>query len=197
MRKKGEMMKKRLLLLIGVSTLFLGACDSVKSGDMRSDIDTIAQQINYIQANEQTLQKDFEADIASNPELETMGKENARVSKNLNERLDAADKISENLDALKEDTEQVESQNSMFKSTSRDTIRAIETYLKSYRELMNEENKYYQSLAGDKATAATFEDTIDDLNFKHKETQEQLNKLQKKIDHLREAITREEEANNE
>lgn len=190
-------MKKRLLLLIGVSTLFLGACDSVKSGDMRSDIDTIAQQINYIQANEQTLQKDFEADIASNPELETMGKENARVSKNLNERLDAADKISENLDALKEDTEQVESQNSMFKSTSRDTIRAIETYLKSYRELMNEENKYYQSLAGDKATAATFEDTIDDLNFKHKETQEQLNKLQKKIDHLREAITREEEANNE
>lgn len=187
-------MKKRLLLLIGMSTLFLGACGALKSGDMHSDIDTIAQQINYIQVNEQTLQQNFEADIESNPELETLGRKNARVYKNLNERLDAVANANENLQALKETTEQVQSQNSMFKSTSRDTIRAIEDYLKNYRSLLDEEQKYYQSLAGDEATAATFEDTIQTLNTKHKDVQEQLKKLQKKIDNLRDAIAREEEA---
>ncbi|MDO4680541.1 MAG: hypothetical protein Q4A55_04730 [Aerococcus sp.] len=184
-------MKKRQLLLMGVSVLFLAAC-SANDQSMTHQMKDMTQQINYIQVNEASLQKDFEADLKDTEDLSNMTDQKSRVQKNLKKRQDAHAKAKEDLSQLHDETEQKKTKDSTFHSTSRDTLKTIEGYLTEYEQVLKQETAYYQLIAGDKASTADFEDQMAEINQTHQKAQDQLKKVEGKLQNLSEAIMKEE-----
>ncbi|MDO4671116.1 MAG: hypothetical protein Q4A67_06565 [Aerococcus sp.] len=185
-------MKPRQLLLVGISALALAACSAREDSNMTQQMTDMTQQINYIQVNEASLQEDFEADIKDNPELTTLTNGKARVQQNLKKRQEALASAKEDLNKLRESTEQKKTDDSTFRSTSRDTLQTIEGYLNDYDQLLQQEANYYALIASDEAKTADFEDQLADLDQKHQQVQEQLQNIEGKLTNLNNAIEKEE-----
>lgn len=185
-------MNKRQLLIVGMSALFLSACSANDTGDMTHQMTDMTQQLNYIQVNEASLEDDFEADLKDSADLKNMTNKKARVQKNLKKRQDALAQAKEDLQHLHNATEQKQTEDSTFRSTSRDTLKTIETYLTQYEQVLKQESDYYALIAGDKASTADFEDQLQTINHTHQSAQEALKKVEGKLDNLNKAIAKEE-----
>ncbi|MEY8370057.1 YkyA family protein [Aerococcaceae bacterium 50-4] len=187
------MLKKlSTLAIVGVSVGVLSACtaspDQVISKSATTTQDMM-RQIESIQTQEMALQDAFEADLAADENLANLAESGTGATR---ENLQTRQEDFEELTSLFEDFQnQVESLNAFdetdftaeedfanfdkSRQVASNLNEQLTSYIENYQTVLEKEDAYYNSLAGEESDLEAFSNGLNDVNSQFEASQSALN----------------------
>ena len=193
------MIKMKLpLSLVGISLLLAGCSSDEKkvlnaAETTESAESEIVKKINDMTSEEKKLQKQFSETLTNDKELKSMKDSSSKVFENIDNRdasLQSIQKASSELSDQANKIKDVDGKDlpgkdiSKFQTRLSTVSNSLDKWLDFYEKNLKVEKKYFTSLSSDKATYKTFSDGLEKINNQHKQSNEQLNTIDKQLSEL-------------
>jgi len=177
------------VFLISAGFLFLGACGNTK----KSAESTVVQQLNDIQALENSLQSDWEADIQEDYTMTTYAKKTGKVFTNIQERQQLLKSMQKSLKVLSDDATRLSNLKDKNLPSAEiqivvSNLQSIVNHLKNYSEMsrkqLEKEAEFFVSISGGKQTNDELRSLIIEVNNSANERQQIIEEINSPISEL-------------
>ena len=153
------------VFLISAGFLFLGACGNTKKSaestvqEVQDTLPVVVQQLNDIQALENSLQSDWEADIQEDYTMTTYAKKTGKVFANIQERQQLLKSMQKSLKVLSDDATRLSNLKDKNLPSAEiqivvSNLQSIVNHLKNYSEMsqkqLEKEAEFFVSISGGK-----------------------------------------------
>lgn len=176
-------MKKILstISLVGLGTIFAGcATSAAEAMDVTTEIETtektIVEQLNTIASGESSLQGEFETTLAEDDDLSSLSDGSAPLFENIETRQTSITSLQEATDELKahseelssiDDSELPQEELTALSDNVTTLTSSLDQFINQYGESLEQQEKYFQSLATEEATYETLETGMEQANENH------------------------------
>ena len=187
------------VFLISAGFLFLGACGNTKKNaestvqEVQDTLPVVVQQLNDIQALENSLQSDWEADIQEDYTMATYAKKTGKVFTNIQERQQLLKSMQKSLKVLSDDATRLSNLKDKNLPSAEiqivvSNLQSIVTHLKNYSELsqkqLEKEAEFFVSISGGKQTSDELKALIIEVNNSANERQQIIETINSPISEL-------------
>ena len=205
-----KILKKRSKWVLAASSLLLlGACSNSPEASVEKLYDSAGEMtssLNHLQVGEDKLQEAFDHDIAADESLKTLSQRGSETQQNLAyreknyEQLKAAfDDFSQSMQALEEgknSSDEAAYAHTDVAEPAQTVIDNLSAYLDSYRQMLDKETDYYQSLKSEDANFETFQGGMKEINQFHSQAQDKLKASEDALEALNQLSEQRKEADN-
>ena len=179
--------------------LFLGACGNTKKSaestvqEVQDTLPVVVQQLNDIQALENSLQSDWEADIHDDYTMATYAKKTGKVFTNIQERQQLLKSMQKSLKVLSDDATRLSNLKDKNLPSAEiqivvSNLQSIVTHLKNYSEMsqkqLEKEAEFFVSISGGKQTSDELKALIIEVNNSANERQQIIEEINSPISEL-------------
>lgn len=187
------------VFLISAGVLFLGACGNTKKSaestvqEVQDTLPVVVQQLNDIQALENSLQSDWEADIHDDYTMATYAKKTGKVFTNIQERQQLLKSMQKSLKVLSDDATRLSNLKDKNLPSAEiqivvSNLQSIVTHLKNYSEMsqkqLEKEAEFFVSISGGKQTSDELKALIIEVNNSANERQQIIEEINSPISEL-------------
>lgn len=184
------------VFLISAGFLFLGACGNTKKSaestvqEVQDTLPVVVQQLNDIQALENSLQSDWEADIH---EMTSYAKKTGKVFTNIQERQQLLKSMQKSLKVLSDDATRLSNLKDKNLPSAEiqivvSNLQSIVSQLKNYSEMsqkqLEKEAEFFVSISGGKQTSDELKALIIEVNNSANERQQIIEAINSPISEL-------------
>lgn len=179
------------VLLVGCNT---GAKELLEATEkVEEQENVIVEQINEVASEESKLHEQFSETLTDDKELKTMGDSSSLVFENINNRTSslesiqsATNELSTQADEVKEiDGKDLPEEDVKDFQTKLDAVTtSLNDWVDIYEGHLKEEEMYFNSLSTDEATYEAFSDGLEQINELHKQSNDNLIKIDKELSEL-------------
>ena len=167
------------VFLISASLLVFAACSNTKKSaektvqEVQDTLPVVVDHLNNIQTFEANLQSDWEDDIADDSTLANYAKKKGKVFDNLQQRKDIQKQITKTLKVIRDDASHLSNlqdkdlpsvEIKIVSSNLQKIVDSITDYIKKSEEQLNNEQKFFVEISGNKLSKDDLKDKIKELN---------------------------------
>ena len=160
------------VFLISASLLVFAACSNTKKSaektvqEVQDTLPVVVDHLNNIQTFEANLQSDWEDDIADDSTLANYAKKKGKVFDNLQQRKDIQKQITKTLKVIRDlqDKDLPSVEIKIVSSNLQKIVDSITDYIKKSEEQLNNEQKFFVEISGNKLSKDDLKDKIKELN---------------------------------
>ena len=167
------------VFLISASLLVFAACSNTKKSaektvqEVQDTLPVVVDHLNNIQTFEANLQNDWEDDIADDSTLANYAKKKGKVFDNLQQRKDIQKQITKTLKVIRDDASHLSNlqdkdlpsvEIKIVSSNLQKIVDSITDYIKKSEEQLNNEQKFFVEISGNKLSKDDLKDKIKELN---------------------------------
>ena len=187
------------VFLISAGFLFLGSCGNTKKSaestvqEVQDTLPVVVQQLNDIQALENSLQSDWEADIHDDYTMATYAKKTGKVFTNIQERQQLLKSMQKSLKVLSDDATRLSNLKDKNLPSAEiqivvSNLQSIVTHLKNYSEMsqkqLEKEAEFFVNISGGKQTSDELKALIIEVNNSANERQQIIEEINYPISEL-------------
>ena len=180
------------VFLISASLLVFAACSNTKKSaektvqEVQDTLPVVVDHLNNIQTFEANLQSDWEDDIADDSTLANYAKKKGKVFDNLQQRKDIQKQITKTLKVIRDDASHLSNlqdkdlpsvEIKIVSSNLQKIVDSITDYIKKSEEQLNNEQKFFIEISGNKLSKDDLKDKIKELNEAALERQKVLEEI--------------------
>lgn len=187
------------VFLISAGFLFLGACGNTKKSaestvqEVQDTLPVVVQQLNDIQALENSLQSDWESDIHEDYTMANYAKKTGKVFTNIQERQQLLKSMQKSLKVLSDDATRLSNLKDKNLPSAEiqivvSNLQSIVTHLKNYSEMsqkqLEKEAEFFVNISGGKQTSDELKALIIEVNNSANERQQIIEEINSPISEL-------------
>ena len=187
------------VFLISASLLVFAACSNTKKSaektvqEVQDTLPVVVQQLNDIQALENSLQSDWEADIQEDYTMTTYAKKTGKVFTNIQERQQLLKSMQKSLKVLSDDATRLSNLKDKNLPSAEiqivvSNLQSIVNHLKNYSEMsqkqLEKEAEFFVSISGGKQTNDELRSLIIEVNNSANERQQIIEEINSPISEL-------------
>ena len=187
------------VFLISASLLVFAACSNTKKSaektvqEVQDTLPVVVQQLNDIQALENSLQSDWEADIQEDYTMTTYAKKTGKVFANIQERQQLLKSMQKSLKVLSDDATRLSNLKDKNLPSAEiqivvSNLQSIVNHLKNYSEMsqkqLEKEAEFFVSISGGKQTNDELRSLIIEVNNSANERQQIIEEINSPISEL-------------
>ena len=167
------------VFLISASLLVFAACSNTKKSaektvqEVQDTLPVVVDHLNNIQTLEANLQNDWEDDIADDSTLANYAKKKGKVFDNLQQRRESQKQITKTLKVLRDDAIHLSNlqdkdlpsvEITIVSSNLQKIVESLTEYIKKSEEQLNNEQKFFIEISGNKLSNDDLREKIKILN---------------------------------
>ena len=167
------------VFLISASLLVFAACSNTKKSaektvqEVQDTLPVVVDHLNNIQTFEANLQNDWEDDIADDSTLANYAKKKGKVFDNLQQRRESQKQITKTLKVLRDDAIHLSNlqdkdlpsvEITIVSSNLQKIVESLTEYIKKSEEQLNNEQKFFIEISGNKLSNDDLREKIKILN---------------------------------
>ena len=167
------------VFLISASLLVFAACSNTKKSaektvqEVQDTLPVVVDHLNNIQTLEANLQNDWEDDIADDSTLANYAKKKGKVFDNLQQRRESQKQITKTLKVIRDDAIHLSNlqdkdlpsvEITIVSSNLQKIVESLTEYIKKSEEQLNNEQKFFIEISGNKLSNDDLREKIKILN---------------------------------
>ena len=167
------------VFLISASLLVFAACSNTKKSaektvqEVQDTLPVVVDHLNNIQTFEANLQNDWEDDIADDSTLANYAKKKGKVFDNLQQRRESQKQITKTLKVIRDDAIHLSNlqdkdlpsvEITIVSSNLQKIVESLTEYIKKSEEQLNNEQKFFIEISGNKLSNDDLREKIKILN---------------------------------